>query len=306
MMVARTLYDGFELSEQDALRWLKKFSERCQPPWSEKELIHKIKSAVNVPGKHGRGWMLKPDHSNNGHSEKSKREPVLADYIQAMECYLGKFRCTESDLYDASPIKPCEDFHQDGPLLLEQLFHPGDGINFVLNFKINKRASGLEKADPVDKGVTAERDLLIQTWREDGVPCSEAGGWLRINPVKDGITDENVTSLMHMLIEFDRIPLELQLCFFARFHAPICALLTSGGHSIHAWLKVNCATRQEYDRLFLSIQHRLSRFGMDSQNKNPARLSRLVGAQRKINVEGDGRQRLLYLNPNPEIRAIFP
>lgn len=310
MAVARTLYDGFELSESDTLYWLTKFSDRCQPPWNEKQLKHKVKSTVTTPGKHGRGWMNQPVRQSgngqfNGHSEQS-RPPIMADYIQAVEYRLGNFRCTESDLYDASPIKPAEDFHKDGVVLLEHLFNSGEQVNFVLNFKINKRASGLEKADPNDSGVTEERDQIVRIWKVDGVPFSDAGGWLRINPVLGGITDQHVTSLRHMLVEFDKIPIEFQISFFARFKAPICAILTSGGSSIHAWLKVNCATRPEFDALFLKVQNHLSRFGMDSQNKNPARLSRLPGAIRKITPAADGRQRLLYLNPNPEARPIIP
>lgn len=311
MAVARTLYTGFELSEADTVRWLTRFSQRCKPPWSEKEILHKVKSVVNTKSPHERGWMLKDDcdHSNNGngtlHYER-KREPTKADYTQAMECYLGDFRCTESDLYEASPIKPSEDFAEDAFVLVENLFLPEDHINFVVNYAINKRANGAEKADPIDSGIILPRDTALRSWKMEGLPCSDAGAWLRINPVKDGITDAHVTSLRHMLIEFDKIPIDLQLSFFARFKAPICALLSSGGSSIHAWLRIQCKTREEFAALFLSIERRLIRFGLDTNNKNPARLSRLVGVTRKILAAPDGRQRLLYLNPNPEVKPIIP
>ena len=48
----------------------------------------------------------------------------------------------------------------------------------------------------------------------------------------------------------------------------------------------------------------LARFGVDGKNKNPSRLSRLPGAWRVIGAAGDGIQRLLYLNPQPEERSI--
>jgi hypothetical protein len=44
---------------------------------------------------------------------------------------------------------------------------------------------------------------------------------------------------------------------------------------------------------------------VDTKNKNPARLSRLPGVVRQIGANGDGRQRLFYLNPQPEQKAIL-
>ena len=47
------------------------------------------------------------------------------------------------------------------------------------------------------------------------------------------------------------------------------------------------------------------KFGVDGKNKNPSRLSRLPGARRTIGAVGDGVQRLVYLNPQPEQRRIL-
>lgn len=312
MAVARTLYTGFDLTEEETVRWLTRFSARCQPPWKEKDVIHKVKSVVNTRTSHERGWMLRgndEDHSaRNGNGQlhyEKKREPTRADYTQAMECYLSGRSFTESDFYEASPIKPSEDFTEDAFLILSHLYGSEDGINCVWNYKINKRADGKEKADPADSGKTWLRDVAIETWKRDGLPCSDAGAWIRINPVRGGITDAHVTDFRYMLMEFDKIPIELQLSFFGVFKAPICAVLTSGGSSVHAWLKVNRQNREDFAALFLHIERRLIRFGIDTQNKNPSRLSRLVGVTRKILAGPDGRQRLLYLNPNPEVRPIF-
>ena len=43
--VAKALVHGFALSETDAMPILREYSSRCLPPWSEKELEHKLKSA---------------------------------------------------------------------------------------------------------------------------------------------------------------------------------------------------------------------------------------------------------------------
>lgn len=310
LAVARTLFNGFKLSEMETLYWLEQFSKRCDPPWAEKDLKHKVLSASKAAYDKASGYMLIGEHGSNGSNGNGKlvyeqRKPVTADFIAATELYLKGFSCSESDLYEASPIKPSDDFHSDGPLVLDHLFSSGEGVNFVTNYAVNTRSDGAVKADPNDGGTIAERDSLIRSWQMDGTPCSDAGGWLRINPVRGGITDQDVTSFRHMLIEFDSIPVALQISFFARYPAPISAILTSGGHSVHAWIRVDAQSRDEFDDCFIRAQNQLVRLGMDTKNKNPARLSRLPGALRKIGAEQDGRQRILYLNPNPESKAII-
>jgi KaiC/GvpD/RAD55 family RecA-like ATPase len=48
---ACVLVMGFGLSESEALQILKtEFNGRCQPPWSERDLVHKVKSAASQPG----------------------------------------------------------------------------------------------------------------------------------------------------------------------------------------------------------------------------------------------------------------
>lgn len=300
IQVARALYNGFDCTESETLYWLQQFSKRCDPPWSDRELRHKVKGALDGEYNKPAGFML------NGHSkDNDKEEPIQADYAAAMRLYLRGFTCNESDLLDASPVKPGDDFQKDGALVLEHLFQSQEGVNFVTNFAINKRSDGTTKADPCDCGTTEERNTLIKHWRSTGVPSSDAGGWLRINPVRGGIEDVHVTAFRTILVEFDKIPIELQISFFGRFPLPIAAILSSGGKSVHAWIKVNAQTRAEYDQAFQSIQAHLSRFGMDNQNKNPARLSRLAGAVRKIGASGDGKQRLMYLNPDPKPESIF-
>jgi hypothetical protein len=141
---------------------------------------------------------------------------------------------------------------------------------------------------------------------------SEAGAWIRPNPVKhsgsgkDGaITDLDVTSNRFCLLESDALPVDLQLSLWARLPLPVAAIIESGGRSIHAWLMLNCLNAKEYRTKTDRIYTLLARFGICPGNKNPSRLSRLPGAQREVGKHGDGAQRLLYLNPEPSETAIF-
>jgi hypothetical protein len=53
---ACVLVQGFSLSPEDAMPLLKEWNERCQPPWTEKELRHKLQGAEKQPGE--RGYLL--------------------------------------------------------------------------------------------------------------------------------------------------------------------------------------------------------------------------------------------------------
>jgi hypothetical protein len=67
-------------------------------------------------------------------------------------------------------------------------------------------------------------------------------------------------------------------------------------------VKVACRDAAEYRATVARMLALLAKFGVDGKNKNPSRLSRLPGARRVIGALGDGVQRLLYLNPQPEER----
>jgi hypothetical protein len=43
--VAKILIHGFGLTETEAFPFIKEYSARCAPPWSDKELKHKLASA---------------------------------------------------------------------------------------------------------------------------------------------------------------------------------------------------------------------------------------------------------------------
>jgi hypothetical protein len=60
-LVACRLYNGWALSEPDVLRWLVRYNEKCEPPWTPAELKHKAASAVKARHKKCRGHMLREE-----------------------------------------------------------------------------------------------------------------------------------------------------------------------------------------------------------------------------------------------------
>ncbi len=56
---ATVLVHGFELDPEQALGiLLDHYNPRCEPPWSEKELRHKVEDAARKPHDQPRGWLL--------------------------------------------------------------------------------------------------------------------------------------------------------------------------------------------------------------------------------------------------------
>ncbi|MEL6739642.1 MAG: bifunctional DNA primase/polymerase [Planctomycetota bacterium] len=59
---ATALVHGFELDPEAALQMLlERYNPRCDPPWSEKELRHKVEDAASKPHDRPRGWLLESD-----------------------------------------------------------------------------------------------------------------------------------------------------------------------------------------------------------------------------------------------------
>lgn len=65
--VACVLALGFELEEDEAWPILCDYNDRCQPPWKEKELRHKLTDALKRPGE--RGYLLR---GSNGQAKPSR------------------------------------------------------------------------------------------------------------------------------------------------------------------------------------------------------------------------------------------
>jgi hypothetical protein len=310
--VACALVHGFALADYEAFALLREYNQRCQPPWGERELLHKIKSAQQASQSKPRGHLL----GSGGYGFQRftvQRLPVLKsppkariDPATATENFLKGTRCDEVDLWEVSSIRPPDDWTKDALILLECLYRPGERINFVTAFRESVEKTGPHKARPDGTGESVGRDALLARWGRLGMPRSAAGGWLRMNPLDGrGVGDANVMAFRFALIECDAVPLDLQLPLLAKLPLPIAAILTSGGRSLHAWVRVDAENVEDYRQTVARMLELLAKFGVDRKNKNPSRMSRLPGVVRRIGAEGDGRQRLLYLNPQPRQRAIL-
>lgn len=178
------------------------------------------------------------------------------------------------------------------------VFKPGDIINIVTESNYDKekdkytpRGCGRYLSFEDISAASAEKNMLAPITGKYNEKC---GVWCRINPVDGhGVADANITAYRHALVESDTLPIEEQYEAYIRLQLPIAVLVTSGGKSLHALVKINAKDKDEYDGRVQMLHKILEREGIavDKANKNCSRLSRLPGV-----VRNGQKQRLVAKN----------
>lgn len=108
----------------------------------------------------------------------------------------------------------------------------------------------------------------------------EAGAWIRFNPLDSkGVNNINVTEFKYALVESDKMEIEKQNAIIRELELPVACLVHSGKKSIHAIVKIDAADYYEYKKRvdFLYMICKKNGLEVDTQNKNPSRLSRMPG-----------------------------
>ena len=117
-----------------------------------------------------------------------------------------------------------------------------------------------------------------------GTVNEEAGAWVRFNPM-DGkdVRNDNVTAYNYALVESDSQDIERQYALMTELQLPVKMLVHSGGKSLHAIVRIEAGTYEEYRKRvdYLYTVCRKNGLEIDAQNRNPSRLSRLPGVMRK-------------------------
>lgn len=186
---------------------------------------------------------------------------------------------------------------------IESLFSPEDFVTIVKKFK---KENG--KWRPCEKGKSYSAYKLVQDLRnaerlEDVFPNynKNSGMTFCINPVNkcNERKNENIAAFRHVLVEYDDIPIEEQIDRYIKSGMPISSITRSGGKSVHALVRIDAESADEYSarvwRLYTILEQM---FGSkpDPANKNPSRLSRLAGAKR-----GKNEQTLLFTEVNTNV-----
>lgn len=112
----------------------------------------------------------------------------------------------------------------------------------------------------------------------------DAGAWIRFNPLDGkGVKNENVTEFRYALVESDTTDITHQNQIIRDLELPIACLVYSGGKSLHAIVRIEAANFEEYRKRvdYLYDVCKKNGIDIDRQNKNPSRLSRMPGVERK-------------------------
>lgn len=169
---------------------------------------------------------------------------------------------------------------------LSTVFMPNEYVGYVVD--VYETADG--RKTPRKGNYMRTAGELIEELRRSGnientfgTTDPEAGAWIRFNPLDgQGVKNDNVTSYRYTLLESDAMSTGRQKAILEQLELPIVAMVYSGGKSVHAIVKVDAGSYPEYrDRVdFIYKIAQKNGFKVDSQNRNPSRLSRMPGIMR--------------------------
>lgn len=179
---------------------------------------------------------------------------------------------------------------QDLIRYLETLFDSTDFVGYVTaTYPIETDNGTIYKPTQGNFDRTAgELIQLLQKTPDDigavfGDYKEEAGAWIRFNPLDGkGVKNDNVTDYRYALVESDTLDIGKQYALFKELELPIATLVHSGKKSLHAVVKVDARDYQEYRKRVDYIYQICKKNGLDidTQNRNPSRLSRMPGVTR--------------------------
>lgn len=105
-------------------------------------------------------------------------------------------------------------------------------------------------------------------------------------------SSECVSAWRFMVVESDVVPEAMWLRIIVQLPLPVVAIYSSGGKSIHALIRIDATSRDDWQRRVSEWKSLLIRLGADPQSLSALRNTRLPQAYR-----GDQLQKLLFLNP---------
>ena len=183
---------------------------------------------------------------------------------------------------------------------IEACFAANDIVTLITKFGRNPEGKPIPNGKPVSiPACTLINKLRNADSLDEVFPDydREAGILFYINPMKiNGRKNEDVTVFRTALIEYDDISKKEQVERLLDSGLPILSITDSGNKSVHALVRVDADNVSSYTKKVGKLHKALEKkYGSpcDVATKNPARLSRLAGAQRK-----DGVQQLLYTEVN--------
>jgi hypothetical protein len=319
--VVRVLLHGFGFSTEAARSILEEYNSRCEPPWSQAELEHKLRSVDGLQSKFPRGYLIgdgpqfpsaatRQATGRTTETETKKKIEFdagkLAELAKPWDEIVDLVWLANRSAADPALVGPAE--------FLRALYPSGEKILcFTQQFSQGEALWPAEQPPGTGKeGVW----FLPQPVCGESRPNPDGKERLDGSVPTSRRTWRCVEEFRYLLIESDVADPRAWLGFIVQVPLRIEALYTSGGRSIHALVRVDCRTKEEWDeekRGLMPFLMGCVMVGGDRGTWSAVRLSRLPGALREGKTGEDDRykayatpklQKLLYLRPGAAVRPI--
>ena len=181
------------------------------------------------------------------------------------------------------------DWHPAQELIryLNALFAPEDYVGYVTETFLSEDGRRLPTRGNYDRTAGQLVAALERCGDDIGAVLGDydpaAGAWIRFNPLDGrGVKNENVAAYRFALVESDNTDLGEQNAIIRELELPVACLVYSGGKSLHAIVRIDADSYEDYRRRVDYLYAVCEKNGLkvDKQNRNPSRLSRLPGALR--------------------------
>ena len=268
--------DGYTAADWDS--WSKADRERyhngeCQKKWDSFHGMAgtRVTAGTIVQMAKDRGWKPDPGMELDWDAEISTKDELVVvekEWLEGKEIH-----------------EPGDDWDPAGELIkyLETLFDSDENVGYVTSCW-EKDGKYLLSKGAYDRTAGELIELLGKNKNDIGAVIGDykeaAGAWIRFNPLDGrGVKNENVTDYRFALVESDNMEIEEQNAIIRELDLPVACLVYSGKKSLHAIVKVDARSYEEYRKRvdYLYEVCRKNGLKIDSQNRNPSRLSRMPG-----------------------------
>ena len=271
--------DGYTAADWDS--WSRADRERyhngeCQKKWDSFHGMAgtRVTAGTIVQMAKDRGWKPDPGMELDWDAEISTKDELVVvekEWLEGKEIH-----------------EPGADWDPAGELIkyLETLFNSDENVGYVTSYW-EKDGKYLPSKGAYDRTAGELIELLGKNKNDIGAVIGDykeaAGAWIRFNPLDGrGVKNENVTDYRFALVESDNMEIEEQNAIIRELDLPVACLVYSGKKSLHAIVKVDARSYEEYRKRvdYLYEVCRKNGLKIDSQNRNPSRLSRMPGIVR--------------------------
>ena len=259
----------------------------------EGECAAKWESFGRYTGKLVTGATITKMAKENGWTSKRKLEnnEALSFDSMVLATTPEQYQVVDKNWIEESDVTipksyPLEQRKRDILTYLTTLFEPEEYVGYVVNTFTLPDGKQSPTMGNYSRTVQQIIDGINGTTQLENVFGSfnkEMGAWIRFNPIDGkGVKNDNVTAFRYMLLESDNMSLGKQKAILEQLELPIAAMVFSGGKSIHAIVKVDAYSYEEYRKRvdFIYSIAQKNGFKPDKKNRNPSRLSRMPGVMR--------------------------